>query len=150
MNPHGTSNKSWVVRMPVDKETHLIGIIETNAWLLAWHLYVTFLKGINYSIRLIFSYSKTSCFTFTEGISMTHNSYLQDSKTTCFTSRDDRGTGRGDMVFLRKGWFDGPSCVPLVASERSSSATNSRTVRDGLRDRGKWRSPGALLLQGFV
>ena len=89
MNPHRTSNKSWVVRMPVDKETHLIGIIETNAWLLAWHLYVTFLKGINYSIRLIFSYSKTSCFTSTEGISMTHNSYLQDSKTTCFTVRDD-------------------------------------------------------------
>ena len=59
-----------------------------------------------------------------EGISMTRISYLHDSKTTCFTSRDDRGTGRGDMVFLRKGWLVVPS-------------TSSGTVKDGLRDRGR-------------
>ncbi len=59
-----------------------------------------------------------------EGISMTRISYLHDSKTTCFTSRDDRGTGRENMVFQRKGWLVVPS-------------TNSGTVKDGLRDRGR-------------
>ena len=150
MDSHWITSTSGVVRMSADKKTRQGGIIEINVWLLAWCPYSTFLEGIFYTIRHIFSYSKTTCFTFMEGISMTRNSYLHNSKTTCFTSRDDRGTGRGDMVFLRKGWFDGPSCVPLVASEQSSSATNSWTVRDGLMDRGKRRSPGALLFQGFV
>ena len=135
MDSHWITSTSGVVRMSADKKTRQVGIIEINVWLLAWCPYSTFLEGIFYAIRHISSYSKTTCFTFMEGISMTRNSYLHDSKTTCFTSRDDRGTGRGDMVFLRKGWFDGPS-------------TGSGTVKDGLRDRGKRRSPGALLLQG--
>ena len=80
-----------------------------------------------------------------EGISMTHNSYLHNSKTTCFTSRDDRGTGRGDMVFLRKGSLVVPSTGSgtVIGVDQGPWKTKKpwSIAVPGLQFKKKWRPP---------